>query len=73
MYDNEKKEKAKYGENRKEYYTHLHDGEKCNHRRYEKWEYEKKERNEDRPEVEEDHRIVEMHRDTDMPHCHSCR
>lgn len=52
---------------------HTHDREKCDHCRDDEWKHEKKECYEDRPEIEEYRRVVELHRDTDMPDCHTSR
>lgn len=52
---------------------HTHDREKCDHCRNDERKHEKKECYEDRPEIEEYRRIVELHRDTDMSHCHTSR
>lgn len=56
----------------KKYYLYTDDREKCDYTRNNKRKYEKYDSYEYRSKVEEYHRIVELHSDTDMTYCHSC-
>lgn len=71
-YDEEKYEGYESEESEKKY-LHTHDREECDDCRYDEWENEEKERYQYRAEIEENHRIVELHRDGDMTHSHTCR
>ena len=71
--DHEEKSETDNPKDREEDNLYFCDREKRDNRRNQKGEHEKKYRYDNRPKVEEDHRIVEMESDPDMSYCHACR
>lgn len=70
--DHDEEYEAEKSENREKYELQSYNAKKCNNARSHEGKYEKEECDDDRPEVEENHRIVELGGDTDVPDCHSC-
>lgn len=58
---------------RDKYHLHPENTEEGDHTREGKWEDQKEKCYEDRPEIEEDHRVVELDRDIDMTYRHTGR
>lgn len=73
MNDKNEEDKTKNSKYYKQYYLYTYDREERHNTRYHKGEHKKYDSYYDRTKIEEDHSIVELHSDTDMAYCHSCR
>ena len=73
MHDKYKEYETQHTEYDEKYYLYSHDREECDDTRYREGKHEKYDRDYDRTKIEKDHRIVELHRDTDMTYCHTSR
>ena len=73
MHDEYEEDETEHPEYDEKEYLHSHDREERDDARYREGKHEKYDRYDDRTEIEKDHRIVELHRDTDMTYCHTSR
>ncbi len=72
--DNKNEEyKTQYSKYNKEYDLYADNRKECHNARYNEWKYKKYDCDNNRTKIEEDHRIIQLYRNTNMSHSHSCR